>query len=166
MPSATSGVLAGQYVLICVSDTGVGHGRGDAAERAFEPFFTTKEVGKGTGLGLSMVYGFVKQSGGHVKIYSEPGEGTTVKHLPAAPRRRRGHVEEERPRKSRSGGKNETILVCEDDDEVRALLGRDAARAGLPRARGRRRACGAARCSGARRRASTCCSPTSSCPAA
>lgn len=108
----------GQYVLICVSDTGVGMDSATIA-KAFEPFFTTKPVGRGTGLGLSQVYGFVKQSGGHVKIYSEVGQGTTVKiYLPRlTSAAATGQVQEEQPEPD--GGSGETILVVEDDDDVR-----------------------------------------------
>jgi signal transduction histidine kinase len=112
-------VKAGQYVMISVSDTGIGM---DAStrERAFEPFFTTKGVGKGTGLGLSQVYGFVRQSSGHLAIYSEVGEGTTVKiYLP------RYHGQAELAEEShQSAGDSqslgaETILVVEDDEALR-----------------------------------------------
>ena len=112
-------VSPGQYVLIAVSDTGEGMTR-ETLEKVFEPFFTTKEVGKGTGLGLSQVYGFVRQSGGHVRIYSEVGEGTTVKvYLPrmlaeeAAPQR-------EAPPETPTYGGVETILVVEDHEDLRA----------------------------------------------
>jgi signal transduction histidine kinase/DNA-binding response OmpR family regulator len=112
-------VTAGQYVMLAVSDTGTGIPR-ESMARVFEPFFTTKPEGQGTGLGLSQVYGFVKQSGGHIKIYSEVGQGTTVKlYLP-------------RTRKPEEGlgpvmtapieGGNETILVVEDDEGVRAAV--------------------------------------------
>ena len=109
-------VQPGQYVLVGVTDTGTGIPP-ELIDRVFEPFFSTKPEGKGTGLGLSMVYGFVKQSGGHVKIYSEPGQGTTIKiYLP------RVHQAEdvlatETAAKVRGG--TETVLVVEDDDEVR-----------------------------------------------
>jgi CheY-like chemotaxis protein/nitrogen-specific signal transduction histidine kinase len=112
-----SDVSPGQYVLIAVSDTGAGMNK-EVVERAFEPFFTTKESGQGTGLGLSQVYGFVKQSGGHVKIYSEPGEGTTVKMY------LRRFVGEPRPPREanpppQGGRSGECVLVVEDDPDVR-----------------------------------------------
>ena len=113
-------VMRGQYVMIAVADTGAGMDSG-TLDKAFEPFFTTKDVGKGTGLGLSQVYGFVRQSAGHVKIYSEVGEGTTVKiYLP----RHRGESDSV---KAGDGALDpvraigtETILVVEDDDALRA----------------------------------------------
>ena len=112
-------VPAGQYVLIAVSDTGVGMDP-ETLGRVFEPFFTTKEVGKGTGLGLSQVYGFVKQSGGHVKIYSEPGQGTTVKiYLPRLAGEPRGRDDSAPAPRSFDGG-DETILLVEDHDDLRA----------------------------------------------
>lgn len=115
-------IQPGQYVAVAVSDTGTGM---DARtiEQAFEPFFTTKPVGKGTGLGLSQVYGFVKQSGGHVKIYSELGHGTTVKiYLPRLMQvGQHGSDIGEEP--IAQGERSETVLVVEDDDEVRAYTG-------------------------------------------
>ena len=113
-------VRPGQYVQIAVTDSGSGMTKA-VIERAFEPFFTTKQSGQGTGLGLSQVYGFVKQSGGHVKIYSEPGEGTTVKiYLPrfvgkSAPTEEVG-IE---PGRGHSG---ECIMVVEDDADVRGYV--------------------------------------------
>lgn len=111
-------VTPGQYVMIAVTDTGAGMSP-ETIARAFEPFFTTKPVNKGTGLGLSQVFGFVKQSGGHVKIYSEPGEGTTIKvYLP----RFFGAEEPATPvgRDKSTAKVTETILVVEDDARVRA----------------------------------------------
>ena len=112
-------VVPGQYVVLSVSDTGVGMDAATMAQ-AFEPFFTTKPVGKGTGLGLSQVYGFVKQSGGNVKIYSEPGSGTTVRVY--LPRRVNPGEEGLSPAEDLSpeGTCDETVLVLEDDEEVRA----------------------------------------------
>ncbi|MDB5438317.1 MAG: histidine kinase, partial [Caulobacteraceae bacterium] len=112
-------VIPGQYVVVCVSDSGSGMDPATLA-KVFEPFFTTKEVGKGTGLGLSMVYGFVKQSGGHVTIYSEPGHGSTVKlyfprYLGEA---RVGQVSE--TALAPLGHGDEVILVVEDNHDVRA----------------------------------------------
>ena len=112
-------VAVGQYVVICISDTGVGMAS-ETVARSIEPFFTTKEVGKGTGLGLSMVYGFVKQSGGHLKIYSELDEGTTVKiYLPRLVGALAEEVDSD-PLAVPQRGSEETILVCEDDEDVRA----------------------------------------------
>lgn len=114
-------VSTGRFVAICVSDTGHGMPR-DVLDRAFEPFFTTKEPGQGTGLGLSQVYGFVKQSGGHIKIYSEEGQGTTVKiYLPRLVKRRAGE-EEESVYPTGEGEEGETILVVEDDEDLRAYM--------------------------------------------
>ncbi len=116
-------VRPGQYVLIAVTDEGIGMGK-EVATRAFEPFFTTKEAGQGTGLGLSQVYGYVKQSGGHVKIYSEPGHGTTVRvYLPRArdDKKKGGEIALPRSTPPAAYGK-ETILVVEDDADVRAFI--------------------------------------------
>ncbi|HKQ12579.1 MAG TPA: PAS domain S-box protein [Steroidobacteraceae bacterium] len=111
-------LAAGQYVVVCVTDTGSGMSA-DVIAHAFEPFYTTKPIGQGTGLGLSQVYGFVKQSGGHVKLYSEVGQGTTAKiYLP----RMSAQVAEEEDEPfplAPTGGKHEVVLVVEDDDDVR-----------------------------------------------
>ena len=109
----------GQYVMLAVSDTGSGMAP-EVLARAFEPFFSTKPEGKGTGLGLSMVYGFVKQSGGHARIYSEPGHGTTIKlYLP----RTLDAVDALEPVDTRPvAGGTETILVAEDDEGVRGTV--------------------------------------------
>jgi PAS domain S-box-containing protein len=116
--SAHAEVRPGQYAVISVSDTGIGMDK-DTVRRAFEPFFTTKPVGQGTGLGLSQVYGFVKQSNGHVKIYSEPNEGTTVKiYLPRLER----IVEETDATQGNvllRSTEGERILVVEDEENVR-----------------------------------------------
>ncbi|HEV7251954.1 MAG TPA: ATP-binding protein, partial [Mesorhizobium sp.] len=119
----TREVRPGQYICICVSDTGSGMSK-ETIEKAFDPFFTTKPIGQGTGLGLSMVYGFARQSDGYAKIYSEPGQGTTVKlYLPRfygegeeAENETRVAVEDVRAEHG------EVVLVVEDETAVRALV--------------------------------------------
>ena len=137
-------VRVGRYVVIAVTDTGTGMSE-EVQERAFEPFFTTKEVGTGSGLGLSMVYGFVKQSGGHVTIYSEPRHGTTIRmYLP------RAEVPEEssearapEPPMDALRGQGETVLLVEDEPRVRRMTTGAAAGPRLPGARGGQRPGGA-----------------------
>jgi signal transduction histidine kinase/CHASE3 domain sensor protein len=115
---AHADVTAGPYIMLAVSDTGTGMSL-ETQHKAFEPFFTTKEVGKGSGLGLSMVYGFVKQSGGHIKIYSEEGHGTTIKlYLPPG----EGTAEVAVAAAPPAEGGAETIFVVEDDPLVRNFV--------------------------------------------
>jgi signal transduction histidine kinase/CheY-like chemotaxis protein len=118
---AHADVTAGQYVVICVSDTGGGMPP-HVIEKAFDPFFTTKTVGKGTGLGLSQVFGFVKQSGGHVKIYSETGEGTTVKlYLPRWTGADAGFKEVAPVQPMPEAVPGEIVVVVEDEESVRLV---------------------------------------------
>lgn len=112
-------LAAGEYVMIAVTDTGCGI-PADLLERIYEPFFTTKEMGKGTGLGLSMVYGLMKQSGGHVSVYSEPGVGTTFKLY--LPRTLEKEAERSTILNEDVAGGTETILVVEDDEDVRTTV--------------------------------------------
>ena len=114
-----SEVAPGQYVMLAVTDTGAGM-TPEVMDRVFEPFFTTKPEGKGTGLGLAQIYGFVKQSGGHVKIYSEVGHGTTVKLY--LPRTRRETDSLDAAAGLPALGGHEHILVVEDDADVRAAV--------------------------------------------
>jgi PAS domain S-box-containing protein len=114
------GVPEGQYVLIAVTDTGSGM-TPEVMAQAFDPFFTTKSVGKGSGLGLSQVFGFVRQSGGHVKLYSEVGVGTTVKlYLPRSTGKANVAPEEGKQAELETAGANECVLVVEDEERVRA----------------------------------------------
>jgi CheY-like chemotaxis protein len=115
-------VKPGQYVCICVSDTGIGMSK-ETIARAFEPFFTTKPIGQGTGLGLSMIYGFTRQSDGYARIYSEIDKGTTIKlYLP----RHHGEDEEEESPPSiqdvPGSDRGEVVLVVEDEPVVRGLI--------------------------------------------
>ena len=162
------GFTAGQYVLLAVTDTGAGMSR-EVRERAFEPFFTTKPTGMGTGLGLSMVYGFIKQSSGHIKIYSEPGEGTTIKLYFPRIAEQRGLPDwttsaDRRGRRAAARG-SETILLVEDDEEVRKFAAEVLREQGYTVHRGGRRR---ERAAPARmpNRTSACCSPMWCCPAA
>jgi CheY-like chemotaxis protein len=112
-------VAPGDYVVISVSDTGTGM-PADVVTKAIDPFFTTKAVGEGTGLGLSMVYGFAKQTRGHLRIYSEVGHGTTIKLY--LPRALQDAVDLEKPVEEAPRGQGETILIVEDDATVRLIL--------------------------------------------
>ena len=119
--AAHNEVAAGQYVMISATDTGTGMPP-EVVERAFEPFFSTKGSGRGTGLGLSQVFGFVKQSNGHVKIYSEPGEGTTVKiYLPRYVGGAALFEAEGASSDIPSGRLDEIVLVVEDDPIVKRM---------------------------------------------
>ncbi|MBA4163817.1 MAG: hypothetical protein C0510_04160 [Erythrobacter sp.] len=119
--AAHSEVIPGDYVLLSVSDTGSGM-TPETMTRAFEPFYTTKDVGKGTGLGLSQVYGWVKQSGGHIKIYSEVGHGTTIKlYLPRAILEVERHNDPTTSFEATPTG-TETILVVEDNPNLRSVV--------------------------------------------
>ncbi|MGA9658979.1 MAG: ATP-binding protein, partial [Asticcacaulis sp.] len=112
-------ITPGHYVMLAISDTGMGM-KPDVIAKAFDPFFTTKEVGKGTGLGLSQVYGFVKQSGGNVKIYSEAGKGTTVKiYLPRDYNTTGSILIKEEGFVAVSGEKREIVLIVDDEPAVR-----------------------------------------------
>jgi CheY-like chemotaxis protein len=110
--------MPGAYIMLAVSDTGTGIAP-ELLSKVFEPFFTTKEVGKGTGLGLSMVYGFIKQSNGHIKIYSEVGRGTTIRmYLP----RSQSPADADKAEAASLPRGTEHILLVEDDEQVRGAI--------------------------------------------
>ncbi|NBJ13832.1 PAS domain S-box protein [Microvirga arsenatis] len=120
--AAQRDVNPGQYVCICVTDTGTGMSQ-DVIERAFDPFFTTKPIGQGTGLGLSMVYGFARQSEGHARIYSEIGQGTTIKiYLPRYRGETEAEIEAATLAEAPLAQSGETVLVVEDEPVVRGLI--------------------------------------------
>ena len=131
----------GQYVSLCVSDTGTGMPP-EVIARAFDPFFTTKPIGQGTGLGLSMIYGFARQSGGQVRIYSEVGPGHDGLPLPAAPPRRSGaeDASSRRPPAAPRAEQGETVLVVDDEPTVRMLVTEVLEELGYRRDRGARTA--------------------------
>ncbi len=120
LPALPEDIEPGNYTMICVADTGVGMSP-ETAAKAFDPFFTTKPIGQGTGLGLSMIYGFVKQSRGHVRIESAVGQGTTIKlYLP----RHNGAVTLDQPEETMETptGSGEVVLLVEDEPSVRLLI--------------------------------------------
>jgi signal transduction histidine kinase len=127
---ALAGILAGSYVLIAVTDTGTGMSK-EVADRVFEPFFTTKPEGAGTGLGLSMVFGFVKQSGGHIRIESEPGSGTAIKlYFPAAAADAPDPSETDDASPLPLARSGEAVLLVEDDPGLRKIATLQLARLG------------------------------------
>ncbi|MBB5710669.1 PAS domain-containing protein [Sphingomonas xinjiangensis] len=118
--SARPEISPGRYIVVAVSDTGVGIAP-DLLDRIFEPFFSTKPVGQGTGLGLSMIYGFAQQSGGQVRVHSQPGQGTSVKlFLPASTLEERAVVDDTTP--AAIEGSGQAVLLVEDDESVRLLV--------------------------------------------
>jgi CheY-like chemotaxis protein len=120
----------GQYVSVCVTDTGVGM-TPEIIEKAFDPFFTTKPIGEGTGLGLSMIYGFARQSGGQVRIYSEVGQGTTMcLYLPRHSEPVTVDDEDELPTTPEASGGGEVVLVIDDEPTIRMLIAELLAEAG------------------------------------